>query len=128
MRTIKLLPVILAAACGSKKPETTAAPSPPPIEAPHAVPVTTNAEGVAVHAGDTIDFVVDLRGTQENDDFTWTVDVKLNSAERGSHAAGDDVTSWNSAATFRKPRATPLGIWARYAQVLLMSNEFVFVD
>jgi hypothetical protein len=92
-----------------------------------AKPMTTKAEGIAVHAGDTIDFVVDLRSTQENDEFTWTIDVKLESAERSSNAAGD-VTNWNSAATFRKPRPTPLGIWARYAQVLLMSNEFVFVD
>jgi hypothetical protein len=80
-------------------------------------PVSSKAERIAVQAGDTIDFVVDLRGTPENDEFTWTVEVKL-----------DDVSSWDSAATFRKPRAPPLGIWARYAQVLLMSNEFVFVD
>jgi hypothetical protein len=98
-----------------------------------AKPVPTEAKEIAVHAGDTIDFVVDLRETQENDAFTWTVDVKLEAlqletAERGSNAVSDDLKSWDSAATFRKPRAPPLGIWARYAQVLLMSNEFVFVD
>jgi hypothetical protein len=97
-----------------------------------AKPVPTEAKDIAVHAGDTIDFVVDLRENQENDAFTWTVAVQLEavqleSAERASNAA-DNLTSWDSAATFRKPRAPPLGIWARYAQVLLMSNEFVFVD
>jgi hypothetical protein len=93
-----------------------------------AKPVTTTAEGIAVHAGDTIDLVVDLRGTPENDEFSWTVSMQLESSDRGSDAAADDVTIWDSAATFRKPSAPPLGIWARYAQVLLMSNEFVFVD
>jgi hypothetical protein len=93
-----------------------------------AKPLSTNAENIAVHAGDTIDFVVDLRESQENDGFIWTVAVQLENAERGSNAPADDLTSWDSAATFRKPRAPPLGLWARYAQVLLMSNEFVFVD
>jgi peptidyl-dipeptidase A len=51
VRTIKLLPVILAAACGSKKPETTtAAPpvAPPPVEAPHAVVAPSSADDALI--------------------------------------------------------------------------------
>jgi cytochrome c553 len=81
----------------------------------------TTAEGLAVKAGDMIDFVVDLRDNIENDTFIWTAVVQLDSAD-------GDTTRWDSAATFREPRPRPLNIWARYAQVLLLSNEFVFVD
>jgi hypothetical protein len=95
---------------------------------PKKKPEATNSERIAVRAGDTIDFVVDLRGTPENDAFTWTVTVQLAQADSGSDGAPDSTTRWDSAATFRKPKAPPLSIWARYAQVLLLSNEFVFVD
>jgi hypothetical protein len=36
--------------------------------------------------------------------------------------------AWNASADFRGPAARPLGIWERYAQVLLETNEFAFVD
>jgi hypothetical protein len=84
-------------------------------------PIQSNVEKVEVKAGDTIDFVVDLRESLENDEFKWTVVVSLDDAN-------GETTRWDSAATFRKPRPRTLDAWARYAQVLLMSNEFVFVD
>jgi hypothetical protein len=38
--------------------------------------------------------------------------------------------SWDCARDFRGPTRdpNPLGPWGKYAQVLLSSNEFVFVD
>jgi hypothetical protein len=81
----------------------------------------TTADGLAVKAGDTIDFIVDLVSTVEHDTFTWPVILHLDSE-------GSAATSWDSSATFRKPKFQPIDVWARYAQVLLLSNEFVFVD
>ena len=77
-------------------------------------------------AGDTIDFVVDLRGTVEHDSFGWTVIVKLDPAAADSVPV--EPIAWDSSATFRRPRPKPTDVWTRYAQVLLLSNEFVFVD
>jgi cytochrome c553 len=91
------------------------------IAAPKQKPQKTAVDRLEVKAGDTIDFVVDLRSHIENDEFTWTAVVELT-------AAGETTAQWDSASTFRRPRPRPLAIWSRYAQVLLLSNEFVFVD
>jgi hypothetical protein len=81
----------------------------------------TEVKSITVKAGDTVDFVTDLRGTIEHDTFAWTVVVYLDSRD-------SDTIAWDSAATFRKPKVRPIDRWTRFAQVLLLSNEFVFVD
>ncbi len=99
-------------------------------------PQQTSIESVPVKAGDTIDFVVDRRESLENDEFQWTVVVALDddssetarSETARSETTRSETTRWDSAATFRLPRPQPLDVWARYAQVLLWSNELVFVD
>jgi hypothetical protein len=74
--------------------------------------------GITVEKGDTIDFIVDGREDTENDAFNWAPKI---------HLAGSE-TRWDAAKEFRGPAAAPLGIWERYAQVLLETNEFAFVD
>jgi hypothetical protein len=76
----------------------------------------TKLSGIKVEKGDTIDFVVDARIDPENDAFTWSPVIK----------AGADT--WNAKNDFAGPRAEPLSVWARYAQVLLETNEFSFID
>jgi hypothetical protein len=76
----------------------------------------TKLSGIAVEPGDTIDFAVDSRRDPENDGFGWTPTVKV-----GEQA-------WSAAKDFAGPATPPLGSWARYAQVLLQTNEFAFVD
>jgi hypothetical protein len=81
---------------------------------------TTDAQNVAVQKGDTIDFVASCRGSDSHDSFEWTVDIVL--------ANGP---SWSSQAQFAAPPGAPpkpLPFLARYAQALMMSNEFFFVD
>jgi hypothetical protein len=78
----------------------------------------TMLAGIIVEKGDTIDFVVDGRSDSENDNFTWAPKIRLEVSEK----------AWNASADFRGPAARPLGIWERYAQVLLETNEFAFVD
>lgn len=82
---------------------------------------TTHASTQAA-PGDVIDFVTDCREHTAHDSFSWTVTISLqdrsNSAPR----------SWRSDTGFRGPAPPPLDRWGRLAQVLLMSNEFQFVD
>jgi len=82
--------------------------------------------------GETIDFVIDCgpRGDFTYDSFEWK--VTLTKEPSPDAAAGDDTGgSWNSAVEFTGPDPkppTPLSAWEKYAQVLLMSNEFAFVE
>jgi hypothetical protein len=78
----------------------------------------TKLSGIAVEKGDTIDFIVDGRADTENDSFTWAPKIRLETAGK----------EWNASTDFRGPAARPLTVWERYAQVLLQSNEFAFVD
>jgi hypothetical protein len=71
---------------------------------------------VAVEPGDTLDFIVDCRAEAENDNFTWEPEVRLN------------TQSWKAAEGFEGPDPVALDIWEKYAQVLLETNEFAFVD
>jgi hypothetical protein len=76
----------------------------------------TKLNGIAVEKGDTLDFIVDARKDPENDGFGWAPTIR----------AGEQV--WNSKDQFAGPPAEPLSAWGRYAQVLLETNEFAFVD
>lgn len=76
----------------------------------------TRLNGIRVQKGDTIDFIVDARRDPENDAYTWAPVIK-----------SDDQT-WNAKNDFAGPLPQQLGIWERYAQVLLETNEFAFVD
>lgn len=80
--------------------------------------VEVKLEKVAVKKGDTIDFMVDLRETLDSDSFVWHPII------RGS-------SEWDAKAQFAGPPTAPpkdLTPWEQYAQVLLETNEFVFVD
>jgi hypothetical protein len=76
----------------------------------------TNLNGIKVEKGDVISFIVDARLDPENDAFTWAPVIK----------SGEQ--SWNAKKDFAGPPPQPLDIWARFAQVLLETNEFAFVD
>jgi hypothetical protein len=82
----------------------------------------TVAKPTRVAAGDTIDFVVDCRESDAFDSFGW--DVTLNILRDGEEVA----TPYRSATGFEGPAPVPLDRWGRLAQVLLMSNEFQFVE
>ncbi|MEW6306370.1 MAG: PSD1 and planctomycete cytochrome C domain-containing protein [Verrucomicrobiota bacterium] len=83
-----------------------------------------------VKAGDYVDFVVDFRATLNSDEFKWAPHITLMdavSAGSGSAAARE----WDARKEFGGPPPAPvkpLSPWEKYAQVLLLANEFVFVD
>jgi hypothetical protein len=84
----------------------------------------TVVETVEVAAGDTIDFVVDSLREPSHDTFAWRTTLRL---ERADGA----VETWNSHDGIdgpKPPAPAPLDRWGQLAQVLLMCNEFMFVD
>ena len=87
----------------------------------------TSLSGLAVEKGEILDFVVDSRGDDESDGFRWApVIEEILQAEEG--ASEKQPRRWNAEDDFRGPQAKPLGPWEQYAQVLLETNEFAFVD
>jgi hypothetical protein len=94
----------------------------------HNTDAETKMSRIEVKKGGTIDFVVDCRGDENSDSFAWAPTIRL--VEAPGNAAGG-VQEWRAAAEFRGPEARPrktLTAWERYAQVLLLANEFMFVD
>jgi hypothetical protein len=83
---------------------------------------TTAPPQIEVQAGDTVDFITDCRTSVDFDSFNWTVTVRLSSAEDASGHV------WDSVSGFHGPLVPSLTRWQQLAQVLLMSNEFMFVD
>ena len=85
----------------------------------------TNLDGVEVKRGDTIDFIVDCRDSVLDDSFEWAPVIK----SAAPQAAGNDgPLEWSAATGFTAPEPQRLDVWVRYAQALLESNEFVFID
>ncbi|HZJ16686.1 MAG TPA: PSD1 and planctomycete cytochrome C domain-containing protein [Chthoniobacteraceae bacterium] len=84
--------------------------------------VEMSSSRVEVRQGDTLDFVVDIGGTLNSDQFLWA--PIISTVEAGP------ATIWNAKQEFTGPAATKqqLEPWQQYAQVLLLANEFSFVD
>ncbi|HEX3132470.1 MAG TPA: PSD1 and planctomycete cytochrome C domain-containing protein [Planctomycetota bacterium] len=82
--------------------------------------VGTNVDAVELKAGQTIDFVLDCISNENSDSFSWAPIVTRN-------GSGE----WNANGLFAGPpgsKPAALTAWERYAQALLMTNEFAFVN
>jgi hypothetical protein len=88
----------------------------------------TNLEHLEVEPGEAIDFIVDCRSGPEADTFSWAPVISAKATEEDVRLGRS--TEWNARDDFAgpQPASTPLDAWSRFAQVLLMSNEFVFLD
>lgn len=88
----------------------------------------TALDNIAVKRGETIDFVVDCRTGPLCDSFTWAPTVRV--ADNPGIAGDDAPEQWNAATDFGGPEKVVKSLtpWEKYVQVLLESNEFVFVD
>ncbi len=84
-----------------------------------------NVEAMPLSAGDTLDFVVDIRDGLNSDQFVWSPKIFI-VASGGS--GGDDAPSWDAQKDFAGPNSAPLSLWQQLAQTLMLTNEFVFVD
>jgi cytochrome c553 len=90
----------------------------------HAKTIELNVETLAVEAGETIDFLVDIGAGLNSDQFLWDIALSDTRPDREKPAAA----VWNAQKDFPASRATPLSPWEQLAQALLCSNEFLFVD
>jgi mono/diheme cytochrome c family protein len=93
----------------------------------HNTAAEAKVDRLEVRQGDTIDFIVDLLGGLDSDMFTWAPALFAT----GTAPPDGSPAQWVAKAEFTGPTPTPaepLSPWAMYAQVLLLSNEFMFVD
>ncbi len=92
--------------------------------------VSTPIGRIEVKRGDFLDFVTDCRASVSFDTFHWTPTIKAISAT--AKPASDATTEWSAKTGFAgppKPVEKPsLSPWEKFAQVLLLSNELMFVD
>ena len=83
---------------------------------------TVNLYKLRIEKGQTVDFVTDLKGNYSHDSFHWPVEVILKKPD------GTGRVSAVAEVDFSGPAPAPLAPWSQLAQVLLLSNEFQFVD
>ncbi len=107
-----------------------------------------NVDAIELQAGDRLDFVVDIREGLNSDQFLWAPQIewlgplggvgeRVESAETGTGTPPPDITldnkaldisAWSAAEDFRGPQSQMLDRWEQLVQVLMWSNEFMFVD
>ena len=90
-------------------------------------------DSVALEAGDTIDFVVDFNADLNSDQYLWKatieeIEAPANDATAGANASEVAAATWNSVRDFANKSPEYLDPWHQLAQVLLLSNELMFVD
>ena len=113
----------------------------------------TTIPTLKVNIGDTIDFIVNCRGNDTGDIFYWTPHIKVTKNDRdavgtfgtasargggggammaGGAGGGGANKGWNAAEDFYVEQEAAelrmLNAWEKYAQVMMLSNEMVFVD
>ncbi len=76
----------------------------------------TELNAIHVVKGETLDFVLDPIANDGFDSFAWAPTVT------------SDKGTWDAAAGFSPPPPPPLSRLALYAQALLMTDEFLFLD
>jgi hypothetical protein len=81
--------------------------------------VQTTSPEIAITAGQTVDLIIDDVGDTSFDSFNWAPELR---------DVSNPSAVWNSQTQFHGPAPKPLDTWAMLAQVLLLSNEFQFVD
>jgi hypothetical protein len=63
------------------------------------------------------------------DQYLWHIAIQENKvSEDDALASGKSFKAWDSTKDFTGPATTQLSVWEQLAQVLLLSNEFIFVE
>ena len=81
--------------------------------------IAVRVEPIAVQRGDTLDFLVEAQG--DTAAFLWAPHLRILDVPPGEIAGLR--SEWKAESDFRGP-PKPLSAWEKYAQVLLMANEF----
>lgn len=92
----------------------------------HQQTVELHVDSLRVAAGQSVDFLVDIGDTLNSDQFLWSIQIV--GVPVGAEASSpDQEIRWDAAANFSGPRSPQLTPWEQLAQVLLCTNEFLFV-
>ena len=85
-------------------------------------------DAIAFQAGDTLDFIVDIGNGLNSDQFLWS--PKITPSVTATTGAGGDTPSdaWDAQKDFSAQPKSQLSAWEQLVQVLMLSNEFMFVD
>ena len=85
-------------------------------------------DAIAFHAGETLDFIVDIGSGLNSDQFLWS--PKISPSVTATTGAGGDTPSdaWDAKKDFSAQPKSQLNAWEQLVQVLMLSNEFMFVD
>ena len=86
-----------------------------------------NFDTLAFKAGETLDFVVDIGEVLNSDQFLWSMRIHPTGSVG---AGGDDVPAqtWDAEKDFAAQPRSQLNGWEQFVQVLMLANEFMFVD
>ncbi len=82
---------------------------------------------VVMKKGETLDFIADSQKNETSDSFAWSPTLTQIGGEKPPAGAPSE---WNSAAEFGGPfeKPQPLNAWEVYAQALLLTNAFLYLD
>lgn len=82
---------------------------------------------IEFQTGDTLDFIVDIADGLNSDQFLWSPKIVPSPHATGS---GGDTSqeTWDAKKDFSAQPKQPLNAWEQLVQVLMLSNEFMFVD
>ena len=87
--------------------------------------VETNVLTTNLRRGESLDFIVTCRANENSDSFQWA--PKLVAIEKNLSTMWDSARDFPKSSTGRTVESS-LTPWEQLAQVLLLSNEFQFVD
>ncbi|UUO04399.1 PSD1 and planctomycete cytochrome C domain-containing protein [Blastopirellula sp. J2-11] len=88
---------------------------------------TMDVPSVELKQGESIDFVVDILEVLNSDQHLWAPQINMLS-QNGVASSDLPLPRWNAQHDFTGQRNRQLDAWEQLAQVLLLSNEFLFVD
>lgn len=88
---------------------------------------TIDLKAIDLREGETLDFVVDINNGLNSDQFLWAPKL-LRSHPITTGSGGDALEVWDAEKDFPSQPQAPLTAWEQIVQVLMLSNEFMFVD
>lgn len=85
-----------------------------------------NFDTLAFRAGDTLDFIVDIGDVLNSDQFLWS--TQIHQAPTVGAAGDTPAQTWDAAKDFSAQPNSQINAWEQLVQVLMLANEFMFVD
>jgi len=93
----------------------------------HASKAEFSLTDLVFQSGDSLDFIVDIADGLNSDQFLWSPKLSPTAATTG--AGGPAMPElWDAKTDFSAQPKSRLTAWEQFAQVLMLSNEFMFVD